>query len=53
MVITVTASTTSGQVLTEENWEAVKRACELTINLDQAKKEVQFYDYFNYFNYFN
>lgn len=41
MSVLVTATTTSGQPLTEQDWEAVQRACDLADKLEEARKKVR------------
>ena len=40
MSVLVTATTTTGQPLTEASWEAVQRACDLADRLEEARKKV-------------
>ncbi|KAM5534873.1 hypothetical protein V8D89_011428 [Ganoderma adspersum] len=40
MSVLVTATTTSGQPLTDANWEAVQRACDLADRLEEARKKI-------------
>lgn len=40
MSVLVTATTTSGQPLTEAAWQAVQRACDLADRLEEARKKV-------------
>ena len=39
MSVLVTATTTSGQPLTDASWEAVQRACDLADRLEEARKK--------------
>lgn len=41
MVVSVTASTTSGKPLTEEVYQKVMDACGRVLDLDEAKKKVR------------
>ena len=43
MVVTVTGSTTSGQKLPESDLKSVIDACDMAINLEQAKRELLSY----------
>lgn len=43
MVVTVTSTTTSGQKLSEEDLKAALDACDMMLNLDQAKRELLSY----------
>lgn len=40
MSVLVTATTTSGVPLLEQDWEAVQRACDLADKLEEARKKV-------------
>ena len=40
MSVLVTATTTSGQPLSDAEWEAVQRACDLADRLEEARKRV-------------
>jgi len=40
MSVLVTATTTSGETLTEAAWQAVERACDLADRLEEARKKV-------------
>ncbi|TBU32009.1 Nop domain-containing protein, partial [Dichomitus squalens] len=40
MSVLVTATTTTGQPLTEANWAAVQRACDLADRLEEARKKI-------------
>lgn len=40
MSVMVTATTTSGQPLSEAEWQAVQRACNLADRLEEARKNV-------------
>lgn len=40
MSVLVTATTTSGEQLTEAAWQAVQRACDLADRLEEARKKV-------------
>ncbi len=40
MSVVVTATTTSGKQLTDAQWEAVRRACDLADRLEEARKKV-------------
>ncbi|PIL36866.1 hypothetical protein GSI_00556 [Ganoderma sinense ZZ0214-1] len=40
MSVLVTATTTSGQPLTDASWEAVQRACDLADRLEEARKKI-------------
>jgi U4/U6 small nuclear ribonucleoprotein PRP31 len=40
MSVVVTATTTSGKQLTENEWAAVQRACDLADRLEDARKKV-------------
>ena len=40
MSVMVTATTTSGQPLSEPEWQAVQRACDLADRLEEARKKV-------------
>ena len=40
MSVMVTATTTSGQPLSEAEWQAVQRACDLADRLEEARKKV-------------
>ena len=41
MSVLVTATTSSGQPLTEAAWQAVERACDLADRLEEARKKVR------------
>ena len=41
MSVLVTATTTSGQPLTEAAWNTVERACDLADRLEEARKKVR------------
>lgn len=41
MSVLVTATTTSGQPLTDAEWSAVERACDLADRLEEARKKVR------------
>ena len=41
MSVLITATTTSGQLLTEAAWQAVQRACDLADRLEEARKKVR------------
>jgi len=41
MSVLVTATTTSGQQLTDAGWAAVDRACDLADRLEEARKKVR------------
>ncbi|KZP24517.1 Nop domain-containing protein [Athelia psychrophila] len=43
MSVLVTATTTSGQPLTEASWQAVQRACDLADRLEEARKKIFMY----------
>jgi len=43
MVVTVTSTTTSGQKLSEEDLKSALDACEMMLNLDQAKRDLLSY----------
>jgi U4/U6 small nuclear ribonucleoprotein PRP31 len=43
MVITVTASTTNGGILTDEEWKVTKEACDMALDLDAARKKIMNY----------
>lgn len=40
MSVLVTATTTSGEPLTQAAWQAVQRACDLADRLEEARKTV-------------
>ena len=40
MSVMITATTTTGQPLPENEWKAVERACDLADNLEEARKKV-------------
>jgi len=40
MSVLITATTTSGQTLTDAAWAAVDRACDLADRLEEARKKV-------------
>ncbi|KAE9409337.1 Nop domain-containing protein [Gymnopus androsaceus JB14] len=42
MSVVVTATTTTGRQLTDADWEAIKRACDLADRLEEARKKVSF-----------
>lgn len=41
MSVVVTATTTSGKQLTDADWAAVERACDLADRLEEARKQVK------------
>ena len=41
MSVLVTATTTAGQQLSEAEWQAVQRACDLADRLEEARKKVR------------
>ena len=41
MSVMITATTTTGQPLSEPEWQAVQRACDLADNLEEARKKVR------------
>ena len=41
MSVLITATTTSGEPLTEAAWQAVQRACDLADRLEEARKQVR------------
>jgi U4/U6 small nuclear ribonucleoprotein PRP31 len=41
MSVLVTATTTSGQVLSEQAWAVIERACDLADRLEEARKKVR------------
>lgn len=41
MSVLVTATTTSGQTLSEAEWQTVQRACDLADRLEEARKKVR------------
>ncbi|KAA1466266.1 Nop domain-containing protein [Dentipellis sp. KUC8613] len=43
MSVLVTATTTSGQPLTEASWKAVERACDLADRLEEARRKIFMY----------
>ncbi|KAI0771967.1 Nop domain-containing protein [Trametes elegans] len=43
MSVLVTATTTSGQPLTDADWKAVERACDLADRLEEARKKIFMY----------
>ncbi|KAK7049672.1 U4/U6-U5 snRNP complex subunit prp31 [Paramarasmius palmivorus] len=43
MSVVVTATTTSGKQLSEAEWQAVQRACELADRLEEARKKIFMY----------
>ena len=43
MSVLVTATTTSGEQLSEAEWQTVQRACDLADRLEEARKKVRFY----------
>lgn len=44
MVVTVTASTTSGQPLSSEEWRKTEEACDMALELDAARRKVKIKD---------
>lgn len=42
MSVVVTATTTSGKQLSDTEWAAVERACDLADRLEDARKKVRF-----------
>lgn len=40
MSVMITATTTTGAPLPENEWQAVERACDLADNLEEARKKV-------------
>ena len=40
MSVLVTATTTSGEPLSEQEWQSVQRACDLADRLEEARKNV-------------
>lgn len=40
MSVVVTATTTSGKMLSDADWSAVERACDLADRLEEARKKV-------------
>jgi hypothetical protein len=40
MSVLVTATTTNGQPLSDSEWKAVERACDLTDKLEEARRKV-------------
>jgi len=40
MSVLITATTTTGETLTEAQWAAVERACDLADKLEEARKKV-------------
>lgn len=40
MVVTVTASTTSGKPLSPEEWRKTEEACDMALELDAARRKV-------------
>jgi RNA processing factor Prp31 len=40
MSVLVTATTTHGQPLSDSDWKAVEKACDLTDKLEEAKRKV-------------
>ena len=40
MSVVVTSTTTPGKVLSEAEWSAVQRACDLADRLEEARKKV-------------
>ncbi len=46
MVVTVTATTTSGTPLKGDEMNIVKEACEVALSLDETRKRVRFITYF-------
>lgn len=47
MSVLVTATTSSGEVLSESAWNAVQRACDLADRLEEARKKVCHRNYFD------
>ena len=43
MSVLVTATTTSGQPLSEAEWQTVQRACDLADRLEEARKKVRLF----------
>ncbi|EKM59427.1 uncharacterized protein PHACADRAFT_249908 [Phanerochaete carnosa HHB-10118-sp] len=43
MSVMITATTTTGQPLSEAEWEAVQRACDLADNLEEVRKKIFMY----------
>ncbi|KAF7794546.1 hypothetical protein EIP86_005680 [Pleurotus ostreatoroseus] len=43
MSVMITATTTPGQPLSEPEWQAVQRACDLADNLEEARKKIFMY----------
>ncbi|KAJ3524578.1 hypothetical protein NM688_g8535 [Phlebia brevispora] len=43
MSVMITATTTTGQPLSEAEWQAVQRACDLADNLEEARKKIFMY----------
>lgn len=43
MVITVTASTTAGQTLTDAEWKLTEEACDMALDLDAARRKIMNY----------
>lgn len=41
MSVVVTASTTSGRQLSDKEWKAVQKACDLADRLEEARKKVE------------
>lgn len=46
MSVVVTATTTSGKMLSDSEWKAVERACDLADQLEDARKKVRLFLYF-------
>ena len=42
MSVLVTATTTSGQPLSEAEWQTVQKACDLADRLEEARKKVRY-----------
>ncbi|KAI8092794.1 uncharacterized protein BX664DRAFT_294098 [Halteromyces radiatus] len=40
MVVTVTATTTNGRLLTDEEWKRTEEACDMALALDDARKKI-------------
>jgi len=40
MSVLITATTTTGQTLTDAQWTAVEKACDLADKLEEARKKV-------------
>jgi U4/U6 small nuclear ribonucleoprotein PRP31 len=41
MSVLITATTTSGQTLSDAQWAAVEKACDLADKLEEARKKVK------------